>query len=312
MPTVAEVGPISKTLGNILTGAPVTYGALTVIPLLGPLVSEPEWLTLGEAPGQVRITEVNEAGSVPTLTVENLGDRPILLLDGEELLGAKQNRILNTTVLIAAHTTVEIPVSCVEQGRWGYRGRQFAASDVSLFASLRQKKSTWVGESLRQARGHVADQGGVWEGLAARAAERGVQSPTGAMHDFYLRYENDIGAARKAFAPAPGQLGALVYISGRWVGLDLLAGAALFSRAWPRLVAGYAADAIGRKLSRRRTPSSSAVLQAVLESPAEPAPAVALGTEYRLAGQLTGAALVIEDRVAHLMAFPGGMPGPGA
>src|SRR5688572_21752252 len=120
MPMVAEVGPISKTLGNILTGAPVTHGALTVIPLLGPLLSEPEWLTLGEATGQVRITEVNEAGSVPTLTVENLGERPILLLDGEELLGAKQNRILNTTVLVAAHATVEIPVSCVEQGRWGY------------------------------------------------------------------------------------------------------------------------------------------------------------------------------------------------
>jgi len=45
--------------------------------------------------------------------VANGADRPLLLLDGEELIGAKQNRILNTTVLVAAHTEVTIPVSCV-------------------------------------------------------------------------------------------------------------------------------------------------------------------------------------------------------
>jgi hypothetical protein len=41
--------------------------------------------------------------------------------DGEQLVGAKQNRILNMTVLVAAETEVTIPVSCVERGRWGYR-----------------------------------------------------------------------------------------------------------------------------------------------------------------------------------------------
>jgi len=65
----------------------------------------------GEA---ARITEVTESGSVPFLQVANGADRPLLLLDGEELIGAKQNRILNTTVLVAGHTEVTIPVSCVE------------------------------------------------------------------------------------------------------------------------------------------------------------------------------------------------------
>jgi hypothetical protein len=80
--------------------------------------------------GEARVTEVSEAGSVPFLQVANGADRPLLLLDGEELIGAEQNRILNTAVLVAAHTEVTIPVSCVEQGRWGYRGRQFRPGDA--------------------------------------------------------------------------------------------------------------------------------------------------------------------------------------
>jgi hypothetical protein len=305
MPTVAKIDPIARTLGNILTGEPLTHGALTVVPMLAPMLSEPQWLTLTEAGDQVGITEVDEAGSVPQLKVANLADWPLLLLDGEELVGAKQNRVLNTTVLAGAKSELTIPVSCVEQGRWGYRGRHFAPGDASLFASVRQKKAAWVTRSARAGRGHMADQGGVWDELASKAAKHGVASPTGAMRDFYLRYEEDMAAARRTLAPVSGQVGALVYLSGRWVGMDLLAGARLFSRAWPRLCAGYAADAIGRKSSSRLTRSPGAVLATLSRCPAEKTSAVGLGTEYRFTGtRVTGAALVAEDRVAHLMAFP--------
>lgn len=89
----------------------------------------PDWLTLAEAGDRVRTTEVDDEGSVPELRVANLGDLPLLLLDGEQLVGAKQNRILNMTVLVAAHSEVTIPVSCVEQGRWRYQDRRSAPSD---------------------------------------------------------------------------------------------------------------------------------------------------------------------------------------
>jgi len=305
MLTVAEVGPIAKTLGNILTGEPRSHGALTMVPLLAPMLSEPDWLTLAEADARARITEVSEAGSVPNLTVTNLADRPLLLLDGEQLLGAKQNRILNTTVLIAANATVTIPVSCVEQGRWGYRGRHFTPSDVSLFASVRRAKADSVTRSTRAGRGHVADQGGVWDVLAAKAAEHAAPSPTGAMHDFYAHYEADIAATRTALAPVPAQIGAVVYLEGRCVGLELLAGPGLFARAWPRLCAGYAGDSIGLKAAQRHVPSSAAVLANLAACPTEAVSAVGLGAEYRLTGEkIAGAGLVADDRVAHLMAFP--------
>jgi hypothetical protein len=55
MPTVADVETIAKTLGSILAGKPQRHGALTVIPILAPMQTEPEWVTLAEAGGRVRI-----------------------------------------------------------------------------------------------------------------------------------------------------------------------------------------------------------------------------------------------------------------
>ena len=38
---------------------------------------------------------------------------------------AKQNRILNLTILVGGGKKLLIPVSCVKQGRWSYRSRDF-------------------------------------------------------------------------------------------------------------------------------------------------------------------------------------------
>jgi hypothetical protein len=305
MPTLNEVPEVAQLLATVLTAEPVNHGALAVIPLLAPNLDDPDWLTLEEAGARARITEVSEAGSVPFLKVTNGADRPLLLLDGEELIGAKQNRILNTTVLVAAQAEVTIPVSCVEQGRWGYSGRHFRPGDASLFASLRAKKAARVSHSLRSGRGHRADQNEVWVHLAARASELEVDSPTGAMRDLFARHEADMGAARQALAAQPGQVGAIIYTAGRWAGLELLAGPGLFRRAWPRLSAGYVADAIGQELKRWIPLDAGAILATLAHGTAEPAPAVGLGKEYRLGnGGQAGAALVAQQRVAHLMAFP--------
>jgi hypothetical protein len=250
------------------------------------------------------VTEVNEAGVVPALTVTNRAAQPLLLLDGEELVGAKQNRVLNTTVLVAARSRLTIPVSCVEQGRWQRRSDRFTPSHDALLASLRARKVARVSESLRAGRGHQGDQGEIWAALRAEAEVRGVASPTGAMADIYARHREQIDAARAVLAARPGQVGVLVYRSGQWLGLDVLAAPGLFARAWPRLCAGYAADAVAAHETDLQPPHPSEALDRLFLATATPAPAVGLGLEYRLAAdRLTGSALVVDDRVAHLMAF---------
>lgn len=235
----------------------------------------------------------------------NKGDRAVFLLDSEELVGAKQNRILNTSVLIAAGQTITIPVSCVEQGRWAYWSRAFTSAKRSLYASVRRKKAAQVHESLRMRRGHTADQGQIWADLEAKAEFHGVQSPTSAMGDVFESRAVDLEAYGHALAPEIGQAGAIVYIESEWWALELLAVPKLFKKAWERLLPGYAMEALLSSPGGSPEESLEKRLAAILQAPLETFPSVGVGKDHRFqAGGFMGAALVAEGRVAHLMAFP--------
>ena len=119
--------PINDYVAKLQISTKQSYKNLSMYPLICPDNIELDYLLLDEAlAGSVLdIVEVNQGGSVPDLKVVNKAGKMVLLLDGEELVGAKQNRIINTTILIAANSTTTIPVSCVEQGRWSYRSKNF-------------------------------------------------------------------------------------------------------------------------------------------------------------------------------------------
>jgi hypothetical protein len=112
------------------------------------------------------ITEISEGGSVPLLKVLNRGDDPVFLMAGEQLVGAKQNRILNASILAAARGELTIPVSCVEAGRWRYRSPKFASPGTMSHGKLRTLLSRHVHESALarrrrrlEARGSLAGSG---------------------------------------------------------------------------------------------------------------------------------------------------------
>ena len=100
-------------------GDPVEHRGVVVAPLFPLRDQRARYVTLDAALDRgLSITETSEAGDVPELAVSNPLADDVLIYDGAEIVGAKQNRILNVTVLVAAASAIRIPVSCTEEGRW--------------------------------------------------------------------------------------------------------------------------------------------------------------------------------------------------
>ena len=119
---------IKEYLEQVKIGRKQSFRNLSVYPLLSTYSIPLDYLTLDEAlTGNVLdIVEVDTEGSVPDLKVKNSSARMILILDGEKLVGAKQNRIVNTSILVMAKSSLIIPVSCVEKER-ASRMRRYSA-----------------------------------------------------------------------------------------------------------------------------------------------------------------------------------------
>ena len=93
---------IQTFLENVKLGGKQSHLNLTIFPLLAPDTGKPDYLTLEEAltQGLAEVTEVSKDGSVPDLKLNNKSINNLLVVDGEELVGAKQNRIVNATFLL--------------------------------------------------------------------------------------------------------------------------------------------------------------------------------------------------------------------
>ena len=162
--------PWQTRLVGLTVGKPNRYGGLCLYPLLGDdLGTMPyQLLEAALASGTLTIKEQGVGGTVPELTVTNRSADRVLILDGEELIGAKQNRIVNTSVLVEAHSTLSLPVSCVEAGRWREESAQFSSGHSHYNARGRQKKVAEVSDSLLLLGRPTASQARVWSDIHAK------------------------------------------------------------------------------------------------------------------------------------------------
>ncbi|MGK7872661.1 MAG: DUF6569 family protein [Xenococcaceae cyanobacterium] len=300
---------ISNRLGQIKVGTEITFRNLTMFPLLNGRGGQSDYLTLDEALAQgfAKMTEVSEGGSVPELKFVNDSDRPVFLLDGEELIGAKQNRILNLTILAAAKQSLVIPVSCVEQGRWGYQSAEFSSAPRTHYAAGRAMKMSQVTDSLVTRGERYSNQSAVWTDISAKTNRLRSSSPTQAMAAMYEQHSTNIEDYVRAFTSLEGQVGALFAINGKVIGFDLFDYAITLQKLLPKLVRSYALDAIDAQVDKSPTPSAAnaqELLQAVTKAETKTFPATGKGEDVRLTGaNLTGGGLIADGRLVHLSAF---------
>ena len=298
---------IKNYLNNLRFGEARAHRHLTVLPLLAIRDGVPPYISLPQAMDQktLIVTEVSEGGSVPQLLVLNDGDQPVLIIDGEELLRAKQNRILNTTILLKKKSRTVVPVSCTEQGRWSYASAQFSMSEAVLERKIRSRKSRSVSESLSHNAPAHSDQGEVWEGIQALHCKAGSSSPTSAMHDAFKAQSGQLNECLQAFPCVAGQVGLLVLIQGQVAGFDVVSRPQVYAHLHEKLVRSYVLDALLDQAPTTK-PTTDAVLlarsflAALDQTREEVFPSVGYGRDHRYhTPTLTGSALLHADFPIH-------------
>jgi hypothetical protein len=299
---------VAERLSQVSLGEPQAYKNLLLFPLIAEGSVEPRYQLLDDAlaKSSARVTEVSESGSVPELKFVNEGDRPVLLLDGEELVGAKQNRILNLTVMAPARKTIVIPVSCVEAGRWRAESREFMSAKRTHYADGRARKAANVSESLSSFGTRHSDQGEVWADISEKSERMASYSRTGAASAMYETHQAHLDDYLRAFSAIDNQAGALFCINGEVIGFDLFDSAETLKSLLPKLVQSYALDAIdaGDQESKAGMESPAKLIDDVANATVEKFSAVGEGDDLRLQGEhLSGGALVVDERIVHLCVF---------
>lgn len=310
--------PSSATgLLEVKPGEPTRHEHLTVFPLIADEQPSSGLKLLLDALNEdsLIIREVGD-GSVPTLIAINKGEIDILVFDGEQLIGAKQNRITNRSMFLGAGTETEIPVSCMEQGRWHFDSDTFRPSHKPRHAPSRVRRKAREVEAAYAATPHLAGtsslrgaQSRVWNEIEDYRGRLDGESATSAMDELYDRHDQDLDAWVARFELVDGQVGLLAFLGNKPLSLDVVGSQDLYSRLHERFLGGYVMDAFAAagEQATAEAPGLSAAevfLSAVGGATRGRAPTVGKGT-YRLLSSLAiGGELEADERLVHLSAFP--------
>jgi hypothetical protein len=320
---------------DVSLGSTRQHRSLTVFALLAPGAPDLPYDLLVDAiaGGALRIGEVGQ-GTVPTLVAKNDGDRIVLVLDGEQLIGARQNRMTNRSILLPPHSATEIPVFCMEQGRWHFESDAMAPAPQHSPAKVRRRaRETEVRHaaapggaamsSLREAQGDVwMDVADTLHTLDAHSSTHSLDAAFAAAHDM------DVWLA--ALPCDDDQVGLVAFVGAEPLGMDVIGAPRLYRRLHERLLRGYVMDAMEHERRAARavgaadaaagagggvgsgagaTPApgrdaAQRYLDAVREARRTESPSVGLGRYHVLSGDMVGGELVDAERVAHVSAFP--------
>jgi hypothetical protein len=300
---------VTTHLARLKIGDPQTHENMTVFPLFQEAAAGPDYVTLDEAieGKHISVEEIGEEGRVPDIKVVNHSGEFVLLVDGEEVAGAKQNRIINTSILIRSRTEVTIPVSCTERGRWSYRTRKFFSSGHISPSYLRSMKSDMISKSLKAKLGYYSSQHHVWSAVNAMFDMSETSSDTDAMKEMYDQKAPDLGGYLDAFECLPGQVGCVLCIGGDVQSAETVSREDAYRKLHKKIVKSCAIDATWRKDTGEGRPDHEAVeafLHEIESSKESRYDSVGEGLDFRYEGdRLAGAALVAGEAVLHSAYF---------
>ena len=300
---------VLDTLEHAVISGRQQCGSLEVFHLQWPVGSGPAYVTLDEAlgPRWIEIAESTESGLVSQIKIINHSEHMIFLMAGEHLVGCKQNRVLNSSIMVPRKAEMPLPVTCVERGRWGYSSRAFSSAGTSSYYGLRAMMSGHAHKGYQSSGMPISDQGKVWGEVSRKIHAMGSASRSDAMQDVYRNYEAKLKELEEKL-PAPMDCNAAVFaVAGVVVGADFFDKKETLQKLWPKLIRSCSLDALEQSSPNATSTSADDIstwLKRSAKATQEPFPSPGLGQDVRIEGEdVLGASLVIDDHPIHMELF---------
>jgi hypothetical protein len=232
--------------------------------------------------------------------VTNVSDVPGLLIQGETVRGGLQDRTCTATVIVPAAWSIDVPVACIEQGRWTPSGRfhREALTPPRIRARYTAARSRSGADIPWE-----SDQLGTWLEIDRFQSNGSQVAPTASYHDVY-----EGRGPRQPTEHLPrsldGQRGVALGYAGHIRSVDLFGTHEDLVAVWQRLLdaarfeASFAPDA--------RVPAAKArrAVRALTRLPFRTHRALGLGEDLRAEDDhLVANGLQYDGGLAHLAAF---------
>ncbi|MBQ7927964.1 MAG: hypothetical protein IJ287_04400 [Methanobrevibacter sp.] len=213
-----------------------THKNVAVIPIKTPINHNVDLLTLKKG-FELDLVSVKECehSTVNTIIVENKSVVPLLLVDGEEIVGGDQNRIMDASILIAPQSEMKVPVNCTEHGRWGFKSEFKQSEHIANYRTRLAKHHAF--------RSNGSVQQAVWDSIDELETSRSFSSPTQAMSESYENAKADLDEFLDAFSVVEGQSGIVVLIDGEVRGFEVFLNSEIYREYHEKIIKSYLINA---------------------------------------------------------------------
>jgi len=294
---------LKESLVGLEPQDPVVLGNLFLVPIRGRDSSvelDPLWEAIEEGKAEVR-----ELGTAERVLVENPSLRDLFILEGEELLGARQDRIAPSSAVVSAGESLMVSVVCSEEGRWHGEGSSFHTGFIAhprlrSIMTLSMKKENHV------------NQKEVWKEVKRKLTSLKVDSVTGSLHHSFSQRDGILEEIYGGWSPPEEIQGIMAFTPKGFLCADLLATHTLFSKEWPGLLKGYALDALEERWRGGGKGLSEKTMKEGWEGLSEASLGPCLGKrgkgrEHLVNGEdYLGRALFMDGELLHLSFYPKG------
>lgn len=248
---------------------------------------------------ELELVEVKECetSQVNTIIVKNKAVTPLILIDGEEIVGGDQNRIVNSTILVNAKSEMKIPVSCTEKGRWAYKSEFKQSNYIANYNTRRAKEYA--------SRTKQSYQNIIWSSINALEVENNYASPTCAMEESYEHLKIDHSKIIKEFNIESEQNGVLIIVNGEIKGFEIFLNSEIYREFHEKILKSYLIDSkVENKTFAINVDVAKEVIQKAFDSAFEKRNNIGLEEAFEFENDNgIGTLYAYKDNIIHLSYF---------